>query len=1007
MAGLNSWLQIPSDILDLGKRAEDAKNWADGERAKLAETWGNVQRQQLASMANMWQQHNDATDHFTAGYNDMAGASSGPQAQPDVNYAPPGGAQDLPGTALADVPGQAVNSAVDWAKANNERQSAAFTASRPNTTGKMLGGFTDEQQAAQNSIVGNTVMGLSGGIENEAANVVRGAAGAVADKVAGDVAPAAESVAADWAPKPGGAGMGGAPPEVPAAAAAPGLPGAGSPNPLTGPNLRPSVDGDAFAGNIRLAKFVDPHVQQVIVDSFNRDPSLMETARRGVISDAEVQSLADAAGTSVQKIIAKWKPGDVANAETITAMKRVLDSKSQDVLTAQKAIKAGDNSDGGLLQLQLAVKEQQVVQQAVSGGTAELARGMRALRANVSETLASGDSQKMEDLLNKLGGREFTKEIATKLGQLDQNDPTQVAHFLRDLSKPNVQDYLTEYWYNSILSGPPTHIANTNGNIISSLLVPAERGISAAVEVPMAALAGRPRERFFGEAPAAAYGLLHGLQDGVRAAAYVMQHGFSEESALKGEVKAGQAFKGPVGNVLNIPSRLMGAEDMLFKGVLKSSNQAADIYRMAASEGLKGKMLKARIDELTADVPAAIVAKSGKLADYQLFRSEPDQIAKVMMAVRNITIKGTSLQPMRFVIPFISTPVNLTKFGLERSPVGMAYAVGKTIATKGSAEASDQMARALPASLAAATVGSLVATGAMDITGAAPTDPAKRDAFYRQGKLPFSIRLGNKDGTWHSYQRMEPMNQAFAQIAATIDAVRDAKAGDNPTDIGKRAVFTIAQNIASQTYLQSINGLIQAISDPERYGNQFFQGLAGGMVPMSGAMRTAANVIDPRQRQAGGVMEAVESNIPGMSQNVPARMNNFGEDQMQPGSPVNPYKYQQANDSPLETELARLRVEPGATGKTLRGIDLTRQENADYHRMSGQMVKERLQRAMADPRYAGSSEAQKAKVLQTAIDHAKTAAQKAFLDQMVKNQGKDALKKRVADKKLANAPRVA
>jgi Fe-S cluster assembly ATP-binding protein len=47
-----------------------------------------------------------------------------------------------------------------------------------------------------------------------------------------------------------------------------------------------------------------------------------------------------------------------------------------------------------------------------------------------------------------------------------------------------------------------------------------------------------------------------------------------------------------------------------------------------------------------------------------------------------------------------------------------------------------------------------------------------------------------------------------------------------------------------------------------------------------------------------------------------------------------PYKWQQSNDSPVEAELARLQVEPGATGKTLRGIDLTVRQG-EIHALMG------------------------------------------------------------------------
>jgi len=48
--------------------------------------------------------------------------------------------------------------------------------------------------------------------------------------------------------------------------------------------------------------------------------------------------------------------------------------------------------------------------------------------------------------------------------KLDLNDPAQVKVFENELGDPKVMDYVYEYWYNSILSGIPTHVVNVSSN---------------------------------------------------------------------------------------------------------------------------------------------------------------------------------------------------------------------------------------------------------------------------------------------------------------------------------------------------------------------------------------------------------------------------------------------------------------------------------------------------------------------------------------------------------------
>ncbi len=295
-----------------------------------------------------------------------------------------------------------------------------------------------------------------------------------------------------------------------------------------------------------------------------------------------------------------------------------------------------------------------------------------------------------------------------------------------------------------------------------------------------------------------------------------------------------------------------------------------------------------------------------------------------------------------------------------------------------------------------------MANGSLDITGAVPQSPAAKDAFYRQGKLPFALKIG---GTWYSYQRWEPFNHALTQVAAGVDAIRNAKAGADPASIAGQAALTVGQNVLSQTFLSGIGSLINAATDPARYGESFIAQLETSMVPGSAAMRATANATDPRQRAPQGAVENVENITPGLSRNVPSRLNNYGEEQGLPGSPFLPYKSQTANDSPLEMELARLRVEPGAAGKSVRGIDLTRPENQDYQRLSGGLVKASLTQLMQDPRYRQLDDTRKAAALTRVISHAKDLAAQRFIGQLAASQGKDALLRRIADKKRAALPR--
>jgi hypothetical protein len=1011
LADSAAWRNIPTSILDLSQKPQDAETWAAGQRAQLAETWANVQRQAVQTMADTWQKGTDSLDHFQAGYGGNNATSPAPSPTGMVPQS--AGIGSLPGQDAASNSGEvrpgfgpgyndvagATSGASPAFGTNPEDVTSPIEQARASGTGtQLLPGnqpLTDlanatgiPQQVQRNwqniHYRSNPTLGTRTDqpAREQAANSGFNK-GFTRSQVYAQQNAATEMALGTVGEIPEGAGKA-LEPLVNAAEKA----------------AAPIVESAARAGNILLRKF-DPGIQDVIDEAASTNPNLMEEARRGVVSDATVQQLADAAGTTVQKVIDRWKPGQAANAETIQVLRTALDSQARKVLDAQKVIQAGDNSTASQLKFQLAIKEHLAVQQAVSGVTAEAGRGLRVLRQSVQQALQSNDVSQMQGLLKKLGGAEWTDELSQKLSQIDTSDPTQVATFLRDIGKAKAPDYINEWLYNAILSNPSTHIANSVSNTINALMGPVERYASAAVEAPLSAIQGRPRERFFGEGTANAYGLLQGLPEGIRAGTYALQHGFSELSAMKGEMPRPQAFKGPVGNAINIPSRFLTVADAFFQPIMQRGAVNAEIFRKAAREGLTGQAFKSRIAELTADVPPDLMERAGKMAEYQLYRQEPGKFGAWLSKGRD-TLKIGPVEPLRFVLPFVQVPVNATKYGLERSPLGFLNPdLWKNLA-KQSPEAADQLARIGIGSLITASIASQVASGNLDITGAVPQSPSEKDAFYRQGKLPFALKIGGK---WYSYQRWEPFNHALTQVAAGVDAIRNAKAGADPTSIAGQAALTIGQNVTTQTFLSGIGSLINAATDPQRYGESFIAQLETSMVPASSAARAVANTLDPRQRSPQGIVENVKNVIPGLSQQVPSRLNNYGEEQPIAGSPFLPYKSQTANDSPLEMELARLKVEPGAAGKSVRGIDLTRQENQDYQRLSGGLVKAALTQVLNDPRYRQLDDTGKAAALTRIISHAKDLAATRFINQLAASQGKDAILQRIAAKKRAALPK--
>jgi hypothetical protein len=344
-----------------------------------------------------------------------------------------------------------------------------------------------------------------------------------------------------------------------------------------------------------------------------------------------------------------------------------------------------------------------------------------------------------------------------------------------------------------------------------------------------------------------------------------------------------------------------------------------------------------------------------------------------MTARQNIPI-------LRFIVPFVTTPTNVLKYGLERSPAGWANPqLWKNLANK-SPEAADQIARAGIGSMLAAGIATYAADG--KITGAAPSNAAERDRFYREGKQPYAVLIGDQ---WVSYQRLEPLNQAFSQVAAVVNAVNS---GDDKgaLEMANQVGTDIGKNLLSQTFVTGLNDFLLAMTEPERYGSQFIERTASSLVPFSSLQRTAAYALDPTIRRPEGVAERVMATIPGLSQNVPPRLTAFGEPSQREAGAFNPYTHSQAKTDPLTTELNRLQYNTGFVGESISNVPLNRDQQQQYQEIAGQLTKRLFERVIQRDAYQQMNDSQRIEVLDKLTAEARKIARDTVLNQMIEQR---------------------
>ncbi|MHC4715194.1 MAG: hypothetical protein ACYTAN_18310, partial [Planctomycetota bacterium] len=234
-------------------------------------------------------------------------------------------------------------------------------------------------------------------------------------------------------------------------------------------------------------------------------------------------------------------------------------------------------------------------------------------------------------------------------------------------------DAIFEYWRNSILSAPPTQMANIIGNTtFSAWHFTAERLVEAMINT----VARQPGNVQWGEFKYLAAGILPGLSSlpglsrGVKNfyRAWNSEVPFFELSLGRpGVMKIEEphvAISGGKGRVIRAPQRMLLAFDELYKSVFGQMEVGAQAYRIAKSEGLQGPQLQERIARLTEDAnsPAwdAALAMSRKLT----FQSRESKALEALLGMRR-NVPGA-----RYIVPFATTPWNIFGEGVKRSPLG-------------------------------------------------------------------------------------------------------------------------------------------------------------------------------------------------------------------------------------------------------------------------------------------------------------------------------------------------
>lgn len=721
---------------------------------------------------------------------------------------------------------------------------------------------------------------------------------------------------------------------------------------------RALIDAGESKVYVNFARVDGPdEVKALIGEMADRFKGSVTDATRGTMTQAETSKLADEMGMTVTDLLARRK-GQPLNAEQALAARRLWAASGEKLLETAKAAANPDAGPVDQFAFRKMMATHSAIQSEVIGARTETARALASWRIP-----AGGDIEKaraIEQLMAAMGGPDASMQMARRLAILADSgaNPAAIAKFVEKGATATTMDAVREVWINGLLSSPATHVVNSTSNMLVAFQQIYERGAAAQIGALRGSDGVVP-----GEATAMAYGLVSSVKDAFRMAGIALKTGETGAALNKIDLPMRRALSAEafgmasdtglgravdmLGNVARVPGRLLGAEDEFFKTIGYRMELHAQALRQATGEGLKGQELAARVGQLVLDTPENLRIAAADAAAYSTFTNAPGAVGQAFMNLRE------KVPAISFVLPFVRTPVNITRYAFERSPLAPLVGQWRADVAAGGARAD--------VALAKMATGSSIMLMAMDwadsglISGMGPSaqkDGGVREAQTRQGWQPYSIKMGDK---WYSYNRTDPFGMTMGFAADIAGAIRNGEMSADDVDewneVAAAAIAAVSQVTINKTYLRGLADFTQMMGDPTRYSGQYISNFIASFTPATALMGAVERASDPTVRETNSPGDFVRSKIAGLSKDLPPRRSLWG-DEVRAESGIgtvydflSPATARTIKPEPVDTEIMRLGTGPEKLNKKtgFAGVQVNMKEWPDvydaYVKLAGNELK--------------------------------------------------------------------
>lgn len=592
------------------------------------------------------------------------------------------------------------------------------------------------------------------------------------------------------------------------------------------------------------------------------------------------KQLAADLGMSVEDLLSR-KSGTAFNAEEVSAARALLKESQTRVMNVARLAATGD--EDYIRQFNEALAQHKTVLDVVKGRVAkEAGRALGAFRI-AQEDLPSA---RLSDLMAKLDPK-AAKRAAELISHTDPNDASAVNKLIAEIEPSSTKEKVFEAWQNALLCSPKTAIIKAASDTTMLVLDTLAKAASGVMAQGKAILTGDTPERYALDS----WSFAKGAADAIGKAGKTLFGVAPDDLDISFEHRPTYAIKGVVGKVVRVPMTVLSR----ITDAVATLNYAGQLnvlaYRQALGEGLTGQELEARAAQLASSPTPEMRQTAFGFAKKQTFQADLGKTGKAFQRwVR-------STPGLRYLFPFIKTPLNIVKAAAEYSPGGLV----KGLATGNI----DLAGRGAVGSAIAAAIAYHTLQG--NIVGGGPVTPAKKYSLEDTGWQPYSLHIGNK---YFSYDRLEPLGMV---IGMTADLVHAIDKGEDPTSATVESRATqiqeaIMRNLESLPFMYSVSNLMQAFSPDNKNGiRNFLSRQASSLVPA--VVAQTAQAIDRTVRSPQNVGQRIEARIPGLTGNVPPELNVAGQPVKRPANQVggmNPFPATTETTDPALRELGAL-----------------------------------------------------------------------------------------------------